>query len=156
MRTTYIGAAQRQSKSHPQSPPLHLHFDQSESFFVGQGEVGTTSGWDARDEKWTAEKSVHEIVAWEPHRKDHKLVGEKYLDEDSIAQAHPDGVPEPMDRLFFENLLRYLSDVTEEKATLSLIQVMLMQHATASALVLFPTAWWLGPLRWWVPWELRA
>jgi hypothetical protein len=22
--------------------------------------------------------------------------------------------------------------------------------------VLFPTAWWLGPLRWWVPWHLQG
>lgn len=68
MRTTYLGAAQRQGKSHPQSPPLHLHFDQSESFYVRQGKVGTTSGWDAHDEAWTQERGVHEIVPWEPHR----------------------------------------------------------------------------------------
>jgi hypothetical protein len=30
------------------------------------------------------------------------------------------------------------------------------RHATASALVLFPTAWWLGPLRWWVPWKMQG
>lgn len=30
------------------------------------------------------------------------------------------------------------------------------RHASASALVVFPTAWWLGPLRWWVPWVVQA
>jgi hypothetical protein len=33
---------------------------------------------------------------------------------------------------------------------------MMLRHATASALVLFPTAWWFGPLRWWVPWKLQG
>jgi hypothetical protein len=33
---------------------------------------------------------------------------------------------------------------------------MIYRHATASALVLFPTAQWLGPLRWWVPWILQS
>jgi hypothetical protein len=37
-----------------------------------------------------------------------------------------------MDRLFFENLLRYLSDVDEGKGKLSLIQVMLMQYVANS------------------------
>ena len=45
--------------------------------------------------------------------------------------AHPDGVPEPMDQLFFENLLRYLSDVTEKQARLSLLQIMLMQFVAS-------------------------
>jgi hypothetical protein len=30
------------------------------------------------------------------------------------------------------------------------------RHASETALVLFPTAWWLGPLRWWVPWRLQG
>ncbi|KAH7090492.1 hypothetical protein FB567DRAFT_292954 [Paraphoma chrysanthemicola] len=154
MRATYTGSAQRQGKSHPQSPPLHLHFDQAESFFVTQGKLGTTSGWDAKDSTWTKEDGVFEIKTWEPHR----FWPHPNAQEDTTfyVWAHPDKVAEPMDRLFFENLLRYLSDVTEKKAKLSLIQVMLMQHATASALVLFPTAWWLGPLRWWVPWKLQG
>ena len=32
-----------------------------------------------------------------------------------------------MDRLFFQALLMYISDVSENKASLSLLQVMLMQ-----------------------------
>jgi hypothetical protein len=30
------------------------------------------------------------------------------------------------------------------------------RHVTASALVVFPTAWWLGPMRWWVPWKIQG
>jgi hypothetical protein len=36
------------------------------------------------------------------------------------------------------------------------LRLMKDRHASASALVLFPTAWWLGPLRWWVPWQLQG
>jgi len=23
-------------------------------------------------------------------------------------------------------------------------------------MVMFPTAWWLGPLRWWIPWKFQG
>lgn len=50
-------------------------------------------------------------------------------EEDSVLYvwAHPSGTKEPMDRLFFENLLRYMSDVTEKKASMSLLQICIMQ-----------------------------
>jgi len=31
-----------------------------------------------------------------------------------------------------------------------------VRHVTATAMVWFPTATWLGPLRWWVPWKMQA
>ncbi|KAF2451164.1 hypothetical protein P171DRAFT_467812 [Karstenula rhodostoma CBS 690.94] len=70
--------------------------------------------------------------------------------------AHPEAVPEPMDRLFFQSLLGFLSDVHEKKESMSILQIMVNQHASASAMVMFPRAWWLGPLRWWVPWKLQG
>ena len=30
------------------------------------------------------------------------------------------------------------------------------RHDAATAIVVFPTAKWLGPLRWWLPWKLQA
>jgi hypothetical protein len=45
MRATYSLAAAKQGKQHPQSPPLHLHFEQVESFWVAKGLVGTEMGW---------------------------------------------------------------------------------------------------------------
>lgn len=125
MRTTYTGSAQLKGKSHSQSPPLHLHFDQSESFYVKTGIVGTTDGWDAKDRKWVGDSEVHEILPYVPHR----FWPHPDAKEDSVMYVwvHPDGVPEPMDQLFFENLLRYVSDIAEGKAGMSLVQIMLMQ-----------------------------
>jgi hypothetical protein len=37
LRATYVGENQALGKKHPQSPPLHLHFDQAESFIVVKG-----------------------------------------------------------------------------------------------------------------------
>jgi hypothetical protein len=41
--------------------------------------------------------------------------------------AHPEAVPDPMDRLFFQCLLGYLSDVYEKKQSMSVLQVMVNQ-----------------------------
>jgi hypothetical protein len=41
--------------------------------------------------------------------------------------AHPDQVNDPMDRLFFENLLRYVGDISDKKASMSIIQIMVTQ-----------------------------
>jgi hypothetical protein len=30
------------------------------------------------------------------------------------------------------------------------------RHESESVGVMFPGAWWLGPLRWWVPWKLQG
>ncbi|EXJ73992.1 uncharacterized protein A1O5_02286 [Cladophialophora psammophila CBS 110553] len=61
-----------------------------------------------------------------------------------------------MDRIFFQNLLMYVSDVSEGKERLSLLQVMLMQHVSATALIMLPNLWFLGPLRWWIPWLFQC
>lgn len=57
--------------------------------------------------------------------------------EDSVILiwAHPDNVDEVMDRVFFSNLLMYVSDVHEKKVSLSPFQIMLTQHVSATALV---------------------
>jgi hypothetical protein len=31
-----------------------------------------------------------------------------------------------------------------------------LRHESESCVVMFPGAWWLGPLRWWVPWHLQG
>ncbi|KAF3046092.1 hypothetical protein E8E12_011010 [Didymella heteroderae] len=152
MRSTYLAPSNKLGKSHPQAPPLHLHFLQAETFFVTKGIIGTTLGYSTQDQSWKA-GSHHEIAPWTPHC----FWPHPDAREDSTVYvwAHPDAGDEAMDCLFFENLLRYMSDVCEGKAKLDLVQVLAMQHASASAPVVFPTAWWLGPLRWWVPWTVQ-
>jgi hypothetical protein len=156
MRAKYTHSSSHLGKSHPQAPPLHLHFSQKESFYVKSGIVGTTSSYSALDRKHVGESDIVTIDEWEPHR----FWPHPEASGDSVMYvwAHPDetGKGDEMDRAFFENLLRYLSDVVEGKKGLDLVQVMLMQHVTASALVVFPTLWWLGPMRWWVPWKVQG
>ena len=49
--------------------------------------------------------------------------------EDTIllVWTHPDDVDEMMDRVFFTNLLMYVSDVHEKKVSLNPFQIMLTQ-----------------------------
>ncbi|KAF2116528.1 hypothetical protein BDV96DRAFT_28095 [Lophiotrema nucula] len=155
MKATYIyGPKSLLGKSHGQSPPLHLHFAQSESFFVSSGLLGTTTTWDNVDKAFTPADGVQEFPPWMPHRFwPHPEAKE---DTTIYVWAHPDQVQQPMDWLFFLNLLRYISDVDEGKAKLDPFYIMTVQHASATALVWFPRQKWLGPLRWWVPWKIQG
>ncbi|KIW56491.1 hypothetical protein PV05_05150 [Exophiala xenobiotica] len=150
----------KRGKSHAQAPPLHIHFQQSETFYVLRGSVGTTTTYAAIDTihtpSTTGEAKPHEIVPWMPHN----FWPDPNASEDItiLVWAHPDpdDMDEKMDRLFFQNLLMYVSDVAEGKEKLSVLQVMLTQHVSATALVWFPRAWCLGPLRWWIPYQFQA
>ena len=44
-----------------------------------------------------------------------------------LVWAHPDNTDEMMDRVFFKNLLMYVSDVHEKKVGLNPFQIMLTQ-----------------------------
>ncbi|KAJ4381042.1 hypothetical protein N0V86_003389 [Didymella sp. IMI 355093] len=132
MRATYLTPSNKLGKSHPQAPPLHLHFSQSETFFVSKGIIGTTLGYEAKDHAWKAGMQ-HEIEPWTPHC----FWPHPEAQENSTMYvwAHPDAGDESMDRLLFENLLKYVSDASEGKGRLDLVQMLVMQHATASALL---------------------
>jgi hypothetical protein len=71
MRCTYVSPAENplntKGRAHPQSPPLHLHFDQSESFLVAQGEVCTTEGYGVEERTWTPEDGVRLVEPWMPY-----------------------------------------------------------------------------------------
>ncbi|KAH7122371.1 hypothetical protein B0J11DRAFT_336946 [Dendryphion nanum] len=156
MRARYLSQSPllKLGKKHPQSPPLHLHFDQSETFLVASGRIGTTTSYSTIDRIWTPENAPHEIPPWEPHN----FWPVPDSEEDCVIYvwAHPESVAEPMDWLFFRNLLWLVSDMTEGKRKMDPLQIMLLQHISATALVWFPGAWWLGPLRWWVPYQVQA
>ncbi|EXJ56785.1 hypothetical protein A1O7_07129 [Cladophialophora yegresii CBS 114405] len=143
-----------------QSPPLHLHFQQAESFIVLSGEVGTTTTYSLIDTIHTPQNTPpsnpYHIAPWMPHR----FWPSPAATEDTVmlvwAHPNPEGLADKMDRLFFQTLLMYVSDVREGKAALSLWQVMVVQHFSATALIMFPGLWILGPLRWWIPWVVQS
>ncbi|KAK4903460.1 hypothetical protein LTR27_000391 [Elasticomyces elasticus] len=156
MRATYKAGhpLNQLGKANPMAPPYHLHFDQSETFQVISGRLGATLGWEAKDHILTPADGGHHTPPWTPHRI-WPVPGET---EDTVILnwAHPPDTPHAMDTPFFEQLLRHVSDRHEMGKMPDVLQVMLMQHVSASALVWFPRATWLGPLRWWVPWKIQA
>jgi hypothetical protein len=107
------------------SPPLHLHMAQSETSQVLAGRVGTTNGYSLTDTIWTPADPPHEIPPWEPHS--FWPVPDSTEDAVLLVWAHPSNPPEAMDRVFFTNILCYVSDVHEKKVGLDVLQVMLMQ-----------------------------
>ncbi|KAE9379686.1 hypothetical protein N431DRAFT_527040 [Stipitochalara longipes BDJ] len=144
----------KKGAGYPQAPPLHLHFNQSESFEVLQGKMTFVKGYSVTKKVYTPEDGRLEIKPWVPHSFHPHAEGTE--DTIFLSWAHPDNTDEIMDRVFFTNLLLYNSDVFEKKVPLNPFQIMLTQHISASTLVWFPTATWLGPLRWWVPWKVQA
>ncbi|KAM0814230.1 putative Cupin type-1 domain-containing protein [Seiridium cardinale] len=125
----------QKGKSHPQSPPLHIHFTQTESFTVLSGCVGTTATpgngaiGPAKDQlhiRETTARQPHDIEPWTPHT----FWPVSDTDEDTVLLlwATPEGpFPPMMDRAFFATLLRYLSDVSDNKVAMDIPQVMLNQ-----------------------------
>jgi hypothetical protein len=135
---------------------LHLHFKQSESFVVLSGRIGNTMGWtDLHDRIFTPEDVVTEIPPWLPHN---FWPDPTCTDTDTVVVvwAHPEVGPAAMRVDFFESLFRLLSDTHEAKKQPDFLQLCLSQHEVALTAVIFPKAWWLGPLRWFVPWSLQA
>jgi hypothetical protein len=70
IRATYvdptISAINKTGTKHPQSPPLHIHFDQWESFLVTKGKICTISTYEARDAVHVRGDRVHHIEPWVP------------------------------------------------------------------------------------------
>ena len=103
--------------------------------------MGTTTTYAAVDTihtpSTTGEAKPHEIVPWVPHN----FWPDPNASEDItiLVWAHPDpdDMDEKMDRLFFQNLLMYVSDVAEGKEKLSVLQVMLTQYVRTMFLYFF-------------------
>jgi hypothetical protein len=119
-----------------------MHHQQAESFTVLRGEIGTTTTYAALDTIHTPRtcppSHPHTINPWVPHT----FWPSPAATEDStlLVWAHPNPVAgggggagwhgddeKIMDRLFFQNILMYTSDVAEGKEKLGLVRVMLMQ-----------------------------
>ena len=99
---------------------------------VLSGEIGTSTTYSVIDTihtpETTNESNPHEIRPWVPHR----FWPSPTSKEDTVilvwAHPNPDDMDEKMDRLFFQSLLMYVSDIAEKKESMSLTQIMLMQY----------------------------
>ncbi|RDW58564.1 uncharacterized protein DSM5745_11255 [Aspergillus mulundensis] len=210
MRATYVGGHEltKRGKDHPQAPPLHLHFAQSESFIVEAGAVGTTTTYDVLDTIHTVGRShlqgvarpglsppvpsqtdgVTEIPPWLPHKfwpvaPDHpfwstdegrdyeaSLPNGRASDTTLLIWGHPrtgtglstsigtltSDFPPDMDAAFFLALLVSVDAVASKRVAMTPAlgaALMSFQTASLSSMIIAPTAWWLGPLRWLIPWS---
>lgn len=114
-----------------------------------------------------------------PHIVGPPIASAEKPDEDVVVLvwAHPKNTAGDMDHIFFLNLFKHVSDVQEGKRKLDLERILMMQyvyllmhgfeyghnmlimsyrHESQTALVMAPSAWWLGRLRWCVPYYLQA
>lgn len=70
MRCTYLSPLahplNKSRTAHPQSPPLHLHFDQLESFLVTKGELCTRLGYENKEQTWRPNDGVVVVKTWMP------------------------------------------------------------------------------------------
>jgi hypothetical protein len=110
------------------------------------GSIGTTTTYSAIDTIHTPPDTTtttgaakpHEIAPWVPH----SFWPDPNASQDTTilvwAHPNPDDMDEKMDRLFFQNLLMYVSDVAEGKEKLSVLQVMLTQYVFVTLFVPFP------------------
>lgn len=74
---------------------------------------------------WTRDDESHEIKPWVPHS--FQPVADSPEDTIMLVWAHPENADEMMDRVFFKNLLMYVSDVHEKKVSMNPLQIMLTQ-----------------------------
>ncbi|KAI5362528.1 putative rmlC-like cupin domain superfamily, rmlC-like jelly roll protein [Septoria linicola] len=156
LRITYTGndPLLQKGRGHPLVPPLHLHFKQSETFKVIQGQMAAVVGYDEKEVIISSEdEKPYEIRPYTPHTP-YCYGGD--VDTIVLIRAHPAKDEDLLGALFFEHLFRHLDEAHRARKAPDVVQVMVMQHATDSALVMFPSAWFLGSLRWVIPWALQA
>ncbi|CAK1365067.1 hypothetical protein CB0940_08689 [Cercospora beticola] len=155
MRITYKGndPLLKKGRGHPLVPPLHLHFKQTETFNVIQGEMAIVTGWDEKETILRPDNTPKDVEPMLPHTP-YCYGGD--VDTIVLIRAHPAAENDPLGAVFFEHLFRLLDEAHRAKKAPDGIQVMVMQHATDSALVMFPSHEWLGSLRWRIPWLFQA
>ena len=93
--------------------------------------MGTTTTYDLVDTihtpENTGEANPYEITPMKPHT----FWPDPTATEDTTfliwAHPNPDDMDERMDRLFFQSLLLYLSDISDGKEQMSILQIMRMQ-----------------------------
>lgn len=68
-------------------------------------------------------------MPWRPHTFWSTAVKGEGTDEETVllVWAHPDGAQDEMDSAFFRNLVLYGSDIHEGKASMDMLQLLLLQ-----------------------------
>lgn len=94
-----------------QAPPLHIHFDQTETFKVLQGQMAVAIGYDQREVVLRPDNTPFDVPPMLPHSPYPHMDASK-ISEDTvvIVRAHPGGVGEPLDDAFFEDLFKHLDE----------------------------------------------
>lgn len=67
--------------------------------------------------------------------------------------------PPDMDGAYFLALLSFVDAITAPRVAMNLSTAATLfglQTKSDSALIIAPTAWWLGPLRWMIPWGAQC
>ncbi|MCJ1341510.1 hypothetical protein MMC09_006806 [Bachmanniomyces sp. S44760] len=107
------------------------------------------------DQTWTPQDPIQTIIPYRPHR----FWPCPSATEDStiLIWAHPSNAESAMDGLFFMNLLRWISDVKDPAVDvgIDIFQLSLLEEVSATTLIWFPKANWLGSLRWMMPFALE-
>lgn len=108
-------------------PPLHIHFDQIETFKVLQGQMAVAVGYDQRDIILTPDNTPFDVPPMVPHVP--YPCASKGKDTVFIVRAHPGGVGEPLDDSFFEDLFKHLDDCWNDGNKLpNLVKMMTAQY----------------------------
>nr|POF00960.1 hypothetical protein CFP56_20908 [Quercus suber] len=141
------------NKQHPQVPPLHLHFSQTETFQILKGKFGVEAGWDRRNHILTPESGPFDIPPWVPHMP-YPVPG--HDDTVVLLWAHPQIKDDALDAIFFERLFLLLDKRYRQGTQPDALQMLLWSHETASVGVMLPSWKLLGPLRWLMPWLMQA
>ncbi|KAL3456253.1 hypothetical protein BJX64DRAFT_271011 [Aspergillus heterothallicus] len=67
--------------------------------------------------------------------------------------------PPDMDAAFFLALLGLVDAISSKRISMSprlFARLFSMQTESEAAMIMAPKAWWLGPLRWWIPWRAQV
>ncbi|KAL2869128.1 uncharacterized protein BJX67DRAFT_371079 [Aspergillus lucknowensis] len=168
------------------APPLHIHFTQVESFIIEAGAIGTTTTYDVIDTIHTITAShqqsapraglsppvpmrndddgVIPIPPWTPHNFWPVVPTHPFWSTAEGPRSWSGGIlttdfPPDMDAAFFLAILSLVDAISAKRISMSpsLVATLLsMQTESDSAKIMAPTACWLGPLRWWVPWKAQV
>lgn len=128
IRTTFKGPHPLRTisnaKQHPLTPPMHLHFDQTETFQILQGRFGITLGWDAEEHILTPEDGPFDVPPWAPHFP-WPLGGNE--DVIGLMWAHPKKSEDALDGMFFEQLFRSSDESRRQGKPVDMLQMIVLQ-----------------------------